>query len=554
MEASATRINKDSHEFDLLAEVEVVNERDGGLIDAWVPSDLILQTDVPVDQEHVTEITDSMQEQQAECGVRQGQLSPVLIAQMPGQEQFIIIDGFHRVASASKTAKPEVFATIKQVESWEEIVDLRIITANTHKAVAFSRIITWVEESWSMTEWSKKLSPLQAFSLSASKSKNPGKHLGVTSEEMEQIRAWTTEKCTKWRTSNSIVMQHLGIAKDASPKLIIEARPRKSGHELPYITPQHLGVIARELPGKPNYEFQEAAAQYVTENNLSKEQTKKVVEVFANAEDLKEGLARIEDETWKSALLSTSKRRGRKTATSLTQGNEDGYTVVSESYIADFVISEVALCRSSLENLVLKGQYKAVPTDFDDLRYVDYTDDTEPLPHTEEHAWPEAKIKEFKAHLDTVIPVISGKVGPRYKISFDETIALMSEAGQRLVCDMQSGALRFVDAIDGHLFNKLLLRTFDDLFKNGNPERLSDKERVLLGLNRGKNVSLDRGSFIDVMQRLDARQRKILTFSAAFGLPAFAIAQFTHANEDSVLIELAELSKKASDLAIATRS
>lgn len=553
MEASVSSIDRDSHEYDLLGQVEVINERDGELVDAWVPTGIILQTDVPVDQEHVSELTDSMQKEEADHGVRQGQLSPVLLAQMPGEDKFIIIDGFHRVASASNTNKHEVYATIKQVKSWEEIIDLRIITANTHKSVAFSRIITWVEEAWAMTEWSKKISPLQAFSLSVSKSKNPGKHLGITVEEMDQIRAWTREKCTKWRTTIGIVKQHLGIAKDASPKLITEARPRKSGHELPYITPRHLGVIARELPGESNYAYQEAAAEYVTKNNLSKEQTAKVVEILADSEDLEQGLERINDPEWKAALLSTSKRRGRKTETSLIQGNKEGYTVVSEKHVESFVMGEVELCRSALESKVLRADYMPVPSDFDDLRYVKYEDETDPLPNSEPYIWPDAKLKEFKDHLKMISGELALVLGPRYQIGIDETMSMMAEVSERIINDMINGAMQFVNVVDKQLLNKLLLHAFDDLYKNGSRKALSEKERILLGITKGTNVTLDRMGFVNVMKKLETRQRRVLTFSAGFGLPAFAIAQFVHTNEDSVLTEIAELSKRTNDLAIATR-
>ena len=233
--------------INLLESISVLNRREGGLIEAFVPISLVYQEDVPVDKAHVKELADSIAKE-AKSSSRTGQLSPVLLAEVSNFNMFPIIDGFHRVPALEMVGQTEVFATIRPNSTWEEIIDLRILAAITHKSVKFSRLIEWVEEAWKRSQWADRVSAIQAFTIGYEGFKSKGKRLDIDEEEVEEIRRWTQEKSEQWHISTATVYSHLAVARLADPTLVKEARERKSGHALEAITPAHLGVIVKALP------------------------------------------------------------------------------------------------------------------------------------------------------------------------------------------------------------------------------------------------------------------------------------------------------------------
>src|SRR3989344_4490382 len=161
-------------------QVTIVNKREGGLVEAYVPISLIYTQDVPVDASHVQELADSIaKEAKSRPGLRTGQLSPVLLAEVEEFDQLPIIDGFHRVPALKLLGSQEVYATIRPESSWEEIVDLRILAATTHRAVRFSRLVEWIEEAWQYSPWSEKIKAAQAFQLRFIKTMT-GTRIGLT--------------------------------------------------------------------------------------------------------------------------------------------------------------------------------------------------------------------------------------------------------------------------------------------------------------------------------------------------------------------------------------
>jgi hypothetical protein len=271
------KTNKES----LLDKVRITGHREGGLIEAYVPFSLIYSEDVPVDKSHVEDLTASMQEEKKKNGST-GQLSPVLLGQVPEFPKFPIIDGFHRTSSLRTQGATEIFTTIRPNCTWEEVTDHRILAAATsHKSIKFARLIDWVDEAWKYSPWKDDLKVSQAFALRFQK-KMTGKYMGLDSEQVKEIRNWVDKKCIQWHISAAYVYKHLHIAETVDPKLVKEARERSSGHHLDALTPLHLAVIAKVIPNK--FDLQNIVADEVKKEMLTVELTKILVNEVAKAE------------------------------------------------------------------------------------------------------------------------------------------------------------------------------------------------------------------------------------------------------------------------------
>lgn len=289
-------------------QVSIVSKRDGGLVEAMVPINLVYREDVPVDQAHVTDLADSMRR---EAGVdsRTGQLSPVLLGEILNFSQFPIIDGFHRVAALSELQRQEVFATLRPNCTWEDVVDLRILAATTHRSVRFSRLIEWVAEAWSFSQWADRIRVSQAFNLKVSPTMT-GERLGLKSEEIEEIKEWVDRKSEQWHISHNSLYNHLTIANIAAPDLVREARERKGGHKLEALTPQHLGAIARLLPHR--HDLQRMVASVTTDLKLTVPRARALATAVATAKDEVTARRVIDTATWTKIVPVYSPSRERQ--------------------------------------------------------------------------------------------------------------------------------------------------------------------------------------------------------------------------------------------------
>lgn len=262
----------------LLDKVEIINEREGGLVEAMVPIDLINREEVAVNEFHVNELVDSMLTE-SEKGVANGQLTPILLGHIEGRRKFSIIDGFHRDSALFRSEKQSVFATIRLNTTEDEVDDLRILTASSHSSVAFSRIVEWVGTAWERTEWAKTITAAQAFSLANSKAMT-GARMGLTEEAAVAIREWALDKCTRWRIAPGTIYQSMATAQVADPTLVSSARQRESGHRLDELTPDHLKYISRAYPNK--FYEQQNVASIVTKNNFTIAETKIVLDILGD--------------------------------------------------------------------------------------------------------------------------------------------------------------------------------------------------------------------------------------------------------------------------------
>ncbi len=331
----------------LLEKVKIVNRREGNLVEAFVPMELIYRQDVPVDLAHVRELAKSIQEE-SEKDASIGQLSPVLLGEISGFGQFVIIDGFHRVAALELLGKPEVFATIRPDSAWERVIDLRILSATTHKAIRFSRLVEWVEESWRYSPWPDKVKASQAFQLTSTPAMT-GKLIGLIPQEVEEIKNWVEKKCEQWHISPTYVYQHLLVAQIADPELIKEARERRSGRKLEAVTPAHVTAIAKILPHK--YDFQRLVAKVAKDQVLTVLQTRALVIAVAKAENIEQARVVADSRRWDRLEGAYSRPKVKKPDAVKEEVN------VTPDFLERFFEDEMEIARLTIENAILTGRY-----------------------------------------------------------------------------------------------------------------------------------------------------------------------------------------------------
>lgn len=339
----------------LLDRVKILSRREGGVLEAYVPISLVYTQDVPFDITHVEELARSIQKESetGTPGTNTGQLTPVLLGEVPGLGQFPIIDGFHRVPALKSLGREEVFATVRQNSTWEEIADLRILSASTHKAVRFSRLIEWIEESWKFSPWSGKMQPIQAFQLQASKQMT-GVRSGLSSEEVDKIREWVSDKCEKWRVAPDLIYKDLAIARVAAPDLVKKAREGRSGRTLEAITPQHLQVISAVLPHR--YDLQRVVAKASEELSLSVARARTLAAYVASAQSEEEASEIIQSGRWKElGVTYTRERKG-------SPRGEVRFVIAKEvkdhqRLIDEFYEDEINIALLTIEIAKLTGRY-----------------------------------------------------------------------------------------------------------------------------------------------------------------------------------------------------
>jgi hypothetical protein len=304
---SSIELGKKIDSKNLLSRIEVVNRREGNLIDAYVPISSIYIEDVPVDESHVAEMTASLQKYR--------QISPVSLGMIPDFSQFLITDGFHRTRSMRDMGQEKIYANIKPNCTWDDIADLRVGAAATaHPSIKFARLVKWVDEAWQLSPWKDKLKVAQAFSLRYQNGLT-GERMGIKKDEVKEIKDWVNKKCTQWRISAPYLYQHLLIAQSADPELVQQVRERYDGHHFA-LTSQHLGAITKAFPNK--FEEQNIIVKEIAARNLTVKSTKMLVTDLAKGGTIGE----IKSMIAKGGEWTTSKEDINKAEKPVAKNNE----------------------------------------------------------------------------------------------------------------------------------------------------------------------------------------------------------------------------------------
>lgn len=428
----------------LIDQVQIINERDGGLLEAYVHIDLVNQEEVAVDQAHVLELAESIK-QQSQIHEITGQLSPVLLGQLPDQDKFVILDGFHRVPAVKLAGSEIVYATIKTNCTPEDVIDLRIVAANSHKKVRFARIVEWVDEAWQTTAWSDRVNVSQAFVMTFLNSSGTGKGKagnGLTKEDVQEIRGWVRQKCEQWDVNPGGVDRYLRTARAADPELVKAARERTSGHKLEVITPMHLQQIVRHLPN--DYPMQHVVAMAAVANTLTVAETQSLSLAVSKAKTYEEMDASIDSKIWErmsSATKSLASKRYKEIDTSRP-----------ETYVATlvdkFFDDQIEIVEGLIENAILKGTFQPKPetaskrvNDLLLLSDIAVEEVVHELPPGQTVRWSPERVSDAAEKVVRMQPFLSKMVRRQFQFNEEDAEDIISVATMRFLDRVSDGRL-----------------------------------------------------------------------------------------------------------------
>jgi RNA polymerase sigma factor (sigma-70 family) len=547
----------------LMSQIDQILERDGGIVEAYVPIDLIDQEEVAVDQEHVVELAESIKQESSRGGGTRGQLTPVLLGQVPGRDKFVIIDGFHRVPAVKLAGNEIVYATVKTNCSVEDVIDLRIVAAKSHKKVKFSRIVEWVEEAWEETPWSGNVDVSSAFVMTflGKYSKNAGTGRGrngngLTKEDVVEIQEWVRTKCTQWDVGAVRVGQYLRTARTADPELVKAARERTSGSKLEVVTPMHLSHIARNLPH--DYTLQNVVAEAAVRHTLTVANTQALSLAISKAPDYQTVDKYINTRIWER-MINARESLASKRYKDIDPNRPDHYVA---TLVEKFFDDQVILVETMIENAILKGTF--VPNEETanaNLTTLVITSDAQPeefpeLPEGQEVRWSQQKVQRVAERVLELTPFLSGVIKNQFPFNEEDAEDIISTATIRFLDRVNDGRLPEEYGEKTHL-RRLLTKfvvwaAIDEIRKSRGregqkPLEVSMYEELgeegltledVLGVvdeRPSETEGFEDTEFVkNLLPFLGERQRRVLIMKANFGLTYEEIAAIVGSTPGSV--------------------
>lgn len=514
---------------ELFSQIVVLGERQGGLIEAMVPVELINREEVPVNQTHVDELVASM-ESEAKEGSTSGQLSPILLGEVADEPTFRIIDGFHRDAALHQKGESHIFATIRPNSTYEEVLDLRILTAATHQSVSFARIIEWVGDAWDKSPWVDKISVSQAFRLTQTNSS--GKILKLSPKEAEAIKSWVKDKCAKWRMQAASINNSLITAEVADPQLVKKARHRPGGRKLTEITPQHLGVIANGLPHR--YDEQNLVAGIAIANNFNLQHTRAVVEAIKHTRTAKEANQVIAGLDLSKIKAVYGRSRARELQQEVTEMDER-----AKQMHKDYLIAEVELGKAKLENLAIRGLYTACLEGSQERQQFIVGDRSPQVDRV--LASPSSRIQvtrfldRIEAIEDTVLDMLQAKV----KVSPGKAKNLLNQAVEIVIDDIEKGPLQFVDLSQSGVFDHLVRNSLNALLKS----RQQGQAKAADAAPESSQISME--AAVSLFPEMNARERRMFVLHGFMHAHPYALQQIAGIDFQTGKRGLARIADKA---------
>lgn len=534
--------------IDLIARfpgIEIIGQREPGIVEAQVPLEYIYTKDVPVDSAHVDELAESIEVEATKNG-RDGQLSPVLLAEINESQALAIIDGFHRVAANNELGKESVYARIRLDSTWEEVIDLRILSANMHRAVRFSRVVEWVGAAWEKTPWADVLTPAQAFAIANNNTK-VNKELGQA--QTEELKRWVNGKCEQWKLSRGAVYSYLSVASIADPGLVNEARESKGGHTLEAITPAHLKAIAKHLPNR--HEIQVLVANMAKQNNLTVPLTRALAKKMATAEDIEEAEGMVHPaliDSLEPEYEETKTRELSRTGGAATGGGARGTAAYRNPELLQTIfINELEIAKLSLENLILRGRYIVPPVTAKEAPSVELPRDQQEIALNKvglgvDTVWkPEARL-----HLAVRVKELSGKM--KLKLTSDmnfssaEATEILDAVNGRIMADIMTGGLRFNQVDSDGIINSLFINCLRSEI-NARRRALQAVPDNELEPYNPQPTDLTARSIEGTLSEFDSNSRKILILNFVYKLSPHITSQILGVKTAQVEAVIPQLTK-----------
>src|SRR3990167_2574223 len=527
-----------SNPDDLVNQI-TIRSREGRIVEALVPIEIIEQSDVPVDHAHVNDLEDSIARVKASDPENEtGQLAPVILGCINGEENLHIIDGFHRVASKDQSGDKFVLCRVLVDCTWEELFDHRIISATSHQATKIPRIIEWVQQAWSSTEWGdrtnvRSITAPQAFSMVERKS--VGKGLGLNEDEAEAIKQWVTTKTNYWKISINTIDKHLRLIGSIDPELIKTARERAGKDKLEEITPQHLARIAKHLDGK--FDHQRLVTEFAIKHNASVAVTERVSATISDVDDVDAISELMENSEWIKKMIAHRSKDSKKLSS--VKAEEEGD-------LSNLVVDEIDLCRDALRILLLRKRYTAPRVAAKERHHINVV--SEAVEALQPHVWTRDQRKEVRDVIGIAQEPVTTRLISKHGLFGDEAVELVDEAKKRIFQDIKSGALKFIGPLekDQDIIGLFINTVNDEISMRRRRKAFQDdpNDAPYIAPKR-KVLTLDLKSYAKAMQSLtDKTQRREVTLSAVLGLSVAIIAQVVDKPQQQVRNDLATLSKE----------
>ncbi len=211
--------------------------------------------------------------------IREQQLMPILVraTMIDGELSYQIADGFHRSSGMKAAGKESIEAFVMYGWSYVELLNKRILSANSVKSVKFGRLAMWMQELYEMTPWSEMgIGLSEAVTATVFKSESiDGKAIG--SRDMVKLREWVNGQARNWQMTTDELWVSLSTIEQSDPRLVHLVRPKvEKGDEHSFILESHLREASEAFPGKANYPIQRALINWVLDKGLSPTQVERM--------------------------------------------------------------------------------------------------------------------------------------------------------------------------------------------------------------------------------------------------------------------------------------
>jgi hypothetical protein len=255
----------------------IIHEREGGLVECYVPMDAIDHEDVAVRQEWAQDLAGQMQAY-AEVHGGTGQGQTIGLGMVPGEPKLKISDGFHRDAALRINRASEAYASARKT-SWDELMDERIILAKDHTHVRFTRVVEWMHECWQHSGFPEEMTIVQALLLYGMRTS--GRRLTEDPAVAKATAQWVAGKEAKWGIAAMTMREYLVIAENVDRALVHATRGKNRGDKLEAPTQAILKIFSEYIPKK--FDLQNLVMNAAMAENLQGPQIRAVCKHIKNS-------------------------------------------------------------------------------------------------------------------------------------------------------------------------------------------------------------------------------------------------------------------------------
>lgn len=244
--------------------IDIINSGERARRLEMIPLEYVITETPVIDPVHASELAADIKREQ--------QLMPILVrgTVIDGELAYQIADGFHRSSGMKAAGEESIEAFVMYGWSYVELLNKRILSANSVKSVKFGRLAMWMQELYEMTPW-HDMGIGMSEAVTATVFKSPtieGKAIG--NRDMSRLQEWVNGQARNWQMTTGELWESLGTIEQSDPRLVHLVRPTiNKGDEHSFILESHLKAASEAYPGKSNYPIQRALINWVLENKIT---------------------------------------------------------------------------------------------------------------------------------------------------------------------------------------------------------------------------------------------------------------------------------------------